>query len=96
MNKMNTDGHKMDIDGYEVEYGRIPKDLVPDWATLIFYFETRGAKEKHDELVDKAITRLCQENEDYGVTWEIEEKEKVTDNRYYQLTVIGLSIHDSY
>lgn len=93
---MITSGNEIIIDGLKVEYGRVPKDIFKDSGSLFFYFETRQEQELHDEVVNKAINRLTDENEDHGVSWREIERVKKTDTYYYQLTIVNLRVRDSY
>lgn len=95
MERMKTGGHMIVIDGVEVEYGRIPSAISPHWAELIYYFETRDTP-NHDELVKKAVDRLCDENSRHGVSWRADDAEKVEYTKYYQLTIVGINIYDIY
>ena len=88
----------IEIDGIEVEYGRVPNTVSDEWKGLSFYFATRECPdfEQHKTIVGKVVDRLQSENEDHGVEWRVVKSTTMQCDEYYQETLVQFRIKDSY
>lgn len=86
------------VNGVEVEYGRVPNTVSDEWKGLSFYFATRECPDlvQHKSIVQSVVSRLQNENEDYGVDWRIAKETTMQCDKYYQETLVKFRIRDIY
>lgn len=96
--KIETAGHIINIDGKVVEYSRIPSRLIPETNGITFYIKTTYITDKliHDTLVSKIIKLLISQNETDYTSWELVKSETLIWRHIDQVTVVSFRTRDIY
>ena len=86
------------IDGVEVEYGRLPFTLSEEWKGLSFYFSTSDCPEfeKHKEVIQKVIDMLVEQSFDHWSQWRLEKAVTTQCDEWVQETLVQFRVRDSY
>lgn len=97
MNNLET-GLSVQIDGINVEYGKIPSRLIEGWNGIVYYFKTFDAydTELHERVVSKIIDQLEYQSYDHGAEWRKSKIEALIWERYHQVTLVSFRVKDSY
>lgn len=88
----------IEVDGINIDYGRIPSGLIDGWKGIVFYFQTNDAydTELHERVVGKVIDQLESQSFDHWSEWRKTKVEVVVWNEYCQITLVSFRIKDSY
>lgn len=88
----------VDINGVEVEYGRVPFTLSEEWRGLSFYFATSDCPDydKHMQTVHEVISKLIEQSFDHWAEWRVDKIENIQCDQYYQETLVKFRVRDSY
>lgn len=94
MEKLKT-SLNIEIEGTNIEYGKIPSGLVNGWNGIVYYIKTDNI-EKHHEVVLKLIEQLELQSYDHGSEWRKTQVETVKCNEYCQISIVSFRVKDSY
>lgn len=88
----------VDVDGINIEYGKVPSGLIEGWKGIVFYFQTNDAYDikLHEKVVSKVIEQLKSQSFDHWQEWRQTKTEAVVWNEYCQITLTSFRIKDSY
>ena len=86
------------VDGINVEYGKIPSGLIDGWNGIVYYFSTFDAydTELHEKVVSKVIKKLEDQSYDHGSEWRKTKIEAIVWNDFKQLTLVSFRVKDMY
>jgi hypothetical protein len=88
----------VDVDGINVDYGRIPSGLIDGWNGIVYYFLTNDAYDTdlHEKVISKVIDQLESQSFDHWSEWRQTKIEATVWNEYCQLTLVSFRVKDSY